>query len=49
MVDRIYLKVNNTQEKSLKGIALVPVQFLINTVRKRGNTLQKAKQCKFLR
>ena len=43
MVDRIYLKVNNTQEKSLKGIALVPVQFLINTVRKRGNTNAESK------
>ena len=42
------LKVNNTQEKSLKRIALVPVQFLIKNENEETQ-MQKAKQCKFLR
>ena len=38
------LKVNNTQEKKFEPHCLrVPVQFLINTVRKRGNTNAESK------
>ena len=38
------LKVNNTQEKNFETHCLrVPVQFLINTVRKRGNTNAESK------
>ena len=38
------LKVNNTQEKKFETHCLrVPVQFLINTVRKRGNTNAESK------
>ena len=38
------LKVNNTQEKKFELHCLrVPVQFLINTVRKRGNTNAESK------
>ena len=32
------MKVNNIQEKSLNHIDIAAVQFLINTVQKRGNT-----------
>ena len=38
------LKVNNTQEKKFETHCLrVPEQFLINTVRKRGNTNAESK------
>ena len=32
------MKVNNMQEKSLNHIDIAAVQFLINTVQKRGHT-----------